>query len=417
MSETRQRTVLAAPGYGSQTAAAGRGVWLARRDMSGVDVKHLNSSLLAANFNGCWAYALNRAQNGDGVDYFAMLHSDIGPDDFWLDTLIDEMESRDLDILGVAVPIKDPRGLSSLAIDGDDTWRPKCRLTMREIARLPETFTSDDIGGRLLLNTGCWVCKFDIEWCRKVFFTVNDRIVIDANGRYMAEVEPEDWFFSRLLHELGLNIGATSKVGVMHRGEMDFSNRVQWGKEFDDEYGLAKSIVPRGFPRDVPGWLTEAEGSELSRIATGKDVLEIGSYCGKSTICMAQTATSVTCVDYWDGRGTAVPANTWDSFKRNVRDYGVDHNVKTLNPDAMPPTESYDVVFIDGDHAKESVKADISKAIGSLRQDGLIVFHDYKSEQDPGVTAAVNEFIESGAELVYSVETLAVVRPPISVPN
>lgn len=417
MSDNARRIVLAAPGYGHQTAAAGRGIWRACRDMSHVDATHLNSSLLAANFNGAWCYALNKAKSGDGVDYFAMLHSDIGPDDFWLDTLIDEMEARDLDVIGVAVPIKDQRGLTSIAVDGESTWRPQCRLTMREIARLPEVFTSEDVGGPLLLNTGCWVCRFDLSWAPKVFFTINDRIVIDKHGTYRAEVEPEDWFFSRLLNELDLKIGATSKISVMHRGEMDFSNRVQWGKEFDDEYGLSQSLIAHDAPRDVAGWLEEDEGQELRRISHGKDVLEIGSYCGRSTIWIAKAAKTVTCVDYWDGRATAVPCNTLDEFKRNVSSYGVDHKVSIVAPDAVLPAESYDLVFIDGDHSEAAVKADIEKALLSIRPGGLIAFHDYKSKDDPGVESAVDGFLASGAELLNTVNTLAVVRPPVSVPS
>ena len=385
--------------------------------MDSVDVVSLSSSLLAANFNGCWCYALNKQRSGEGVDYFAMLHSDIGPDDFWLDTLIDELESKDLDILGTAVPIKDQRGMTSLAIDGDDTWRPRCRLTVKEVARLPETFTSEDIGGRLLLNTGCWVCKFDPAWARQVRFTVNDRIVVNSDGRYMAEVEPEDWYFSRLCHELGLKVGATSKVPLMHRGEIDYSSRVVWGHDFDDEYGLRESMVGRGFPRDIPGWLTEAEGNELSRISAGKDVLEIGSYCGKSSICIAQTAKSLVCVDYWDGRATAVPVNTLDNFTKNIHDYEVDHKITTAHPDDRFPAKSFDIAFIDGDHSREAVLADIDKALDSLKPGGLIAFHDYQSEIDPGVTSAVDSFLASGAEIISQAETLAVVRPPISVLN
>lgn len=417
MSDSNRQIVLATPGYGTQTAAAGRGIWRACRDMTDVEVVHLSSSLLAANFNGSWCHALNRAASGEGVDYFAMLHSDIGPDDLWLDTLIDELEKHDLDVIGVAVPIKDQRGLTSLAVDGYSTWRPKCRLTMREIARLPEVFTSEDVGGPLLLNSGCWVCKFDIEWARKVFFTINDRIVVDKNGKYRAEVESEDWFFSRLLHELGLRIGATNKIGVLHRGEIDFSNRIQWGKDFDDEYGLAESLIPHDFPSDVSGWLDEDEGKELRRIAAGKDVLEIGSYCGRSTICMATAAKSVTCVDYWDGRATAVPGDTFKEFTRNVESYGVQEKISLLHPEGEFPKEAFDLVFIDGDHSEESVKADIEKALVAIRPGGLIAFHDYHSKDDPGVTAAVDKFLASGAELLNKVKTLAVVRPPISVCN
>ncbi len=231
------------PGYGKQTADAGLGLWRACRDMSEVAVEYRCGSLLAANFNSLWCSALNIASNG-GLKYFAMLHDDIGPAPGWLDVLIEELEAKELDVLGVAIPIKDHKGLTSLAIDGKDTWMPKCRLTLHEVMNLPETFTSDDVGGNLLLNTGCWVCRFDLEWARKVHFTINDRIVFNrATSKYESQVEPEDWFFSRLCHEMGLKIGATRKVRAMHRGETDFNNFSDWGTQQFDESYVSESTV------------------------------------------------------------------------------------------------------------------------------------------------------------------------------
>jgi hypothetical protein len=242
---TPPRTFLGMPGYGKQTADAGRGLWRARQNMANVMVQYRQGSLLAANFNGLWCGALNACHNGDRIQYFAMLHDDIGPHDFWLDTLIEELEAKDLDVLGVAVPIKDHKGMTSLSIDGDDTWLPKCRLSLHEVLSLPETFTSDDIGGNLLLNTGCWVCKFDPEWARKISFTINDRIVFNkATDQYETQVEPEDWYFSRLCHEIGLKIGATRKVRVTHRGETDFNNFSDWGTQSFDQCYVNESQLP-----------------------------------------------------------------------------------------------------------------------------------------------------------------------------
>jgi hypothetical protein len=247
MSEfTRQGNVfLGMPGYGKQTANAGRGLWRACRDMDSVAVEYRQGSLLAANFNGLWCSMLNRLHNGESVQYFAMLHDDIGPADFWLDDLIEELEAKQLDVLSVVVPIKDMKGLTSTAIDGDGTWRPKCRLTMHEVLGLPETFTSEDVGGPLLLNTGCWVAKVNAEWARNVHFTINDRIVFNtAMDRYENQVEPEDWFFSRLLHEQNLKIGATRKIKVSHRGELDFLNDREWGLKFDSQ-AVTESQLPK----------------------------------------------------------------------------------------------------------------------------------------------------------------------------
>jgi hypothetical protein len=421
-----KKTFLGMPGYGRQTAAAGRALWRARRDMEHVHVCYQNGSLLAANFNALWCEALNMVHQGKRVDYFAMLHDDIGAQDFWLDTLIEEMEAHDLDILGVVVPIKDPRGITSIALDREgDNWRPAARLSMREIHRLPETFTSADVGLPLLLNTGCWVCRFNVEWARKVHFTINDRIAFNtALGCYQPINESEDWYFSRLLHELQLKIGATRKVEVAHRGEVEFTNAGPWGTHEFDRDVTAVSLLPERdrdgfkFPSDVQGWLRFDEGKSLWRLANGKRVLEVGSYFGLSTICLAQSAASVLSVDPHDGRGTHVPQETFSTFIANLERYGVTDKVQgyigTLADDDFPGGE-FDLIFIDGAHDLESVRSDAQRALSLLADGGLLAFHDYHTSQDPDVSIAVDELVAAGGSLLFVEKNLAVVRPPAQI--
>lgn len=415
---TQRHIVLGMPGYGKQTAGAGRGFWRACRDMSTVWNYYQNGSLLASNFNQLWCLALNLAHEGKPVDYFAMLHDDIAPEDWWLDKLIDELESKKLDILGVAVPIKDTRGLTSLAIHKDgDNWAPFARLSMHDIHQLPETFTSQDLGRPLLLNTGCWVAKWNQDWCRQVRFEVNDRIVFNRTaGRYQAQTEPEDWYFSRLCHEIGLKIGATRKVAVMHQGEMEFTNERPWGSEPFDRETTAVSPVPGAFPREIDGWLHADEAKALAELARDKDVLEIGSYCGLSTVCMARTADHVTAVDYFDGRGTPVPRDTRPAFDANLMRYGVAGRVVAVHPDDPYPLDRYDMAFIDGAHDEESVRCDIDRVLSHLAPGGLIIFHDYQPGIHSGVERAVEKLLANGGELVSIHNTLAVVRPPAHIP-
>lgn len=425
---SNRRIVLGMPGYGKQSSAAGRGFWRACQDMTGVWNYYQSGSLLASNFNQLWCLALNLVHRGERVDYFAMLHDDIGPEDYWLDTLIQELEDKYLDVLGVAVPIKDTRGMTSMALHRDgDNWMPHARLTMHDIYELPETFTSYDLNHPLLLNTGCFVVKWNQEWCKQVRFEINDRIVFNtACGRYQAQTEPEDWCFSRQLHEIGtlghslegivnpLRIGATRKIKVLHTGEMDFTNAAAWGTEKYDSDAVPCSPVPFAFPYDIPGWLHPDEGRELAKLADGKRVLEIGSYCGLSTVCMARTAESVTAVDYFDGRCTPAMQDTRGQFSDALERHGVAGKVTVCHPDAQIPLPEYDLAFIDGAHDAESVRADIAKVRDCLTDDGLIAFHDYKGI-DPGVTSVVDELIDDGGKMISLTNTLAVVRPPAAI--
>lgn len=423
-----RKVFLGMPGYGKQTAQAGRAFWRACADMTQVSLSYQQGSLLAANFNKLWCSALNLVHCGERVDYFAMLHDDIGADDGWLDALIDELEASDLDVLGVAVPIKDSRGMTSMALHGEDNWLPYCRLSMHDVHDLPETFTSDDIGRPLLLNTGCWVCRFDIEWAKTVHFEINDRIVFNRQAdRFQSQTEPEDWHFSRQLHEVGrpgsetehlrpLRIGATRKVPVVHRGEMDFHNIKAWGTSPYDHEAVDKSPVPGAFPRDVEGWLMPDEGAKLAELAAGKRVIEVGSFCGLSTICLARTASHVAAVDYFDGRGTPKPHDTKQAFDANLKRYGVAEKVEAYHPDAELSDPPYDLLFIDGAHDRESVQADLEKYLGYLKPGGLVAFHDYGEPGHPGVSEVVDSWIGNGAKLISVTEHLAVVKPPAAIP-
>lgn len=163
------------------------------------------------------------------------------------------------------------------------------------------------------------------------------------------------------------------------------------------------------FPHDVEGWLTEEEGRALAEFVRGKTVLEIGAYCGRSTICMAQTAKFVESLDTWDGRGTPNPKRTLIEWGRNLDRY----DIKNAKPQTSRSScKMADRVFIDAAHDLKSVREDILFACSKLTPNGLIAFHDYNRRgSNPGVFVAVNEFIRAGAKLLKTVGTIALVEP------
>jgi SAM-dependent methyltransferase len=422
--ERKKVICLGCPSYGELTSGAAIGLFRpSRRPQYDVQIACHQSSLLASNMNALWCWALNTAHRGH-CDYFAMIHADVEPGEFWLDTLIDELEKNSLDVLSAVVPIKDQRGVTSTALarDDGDTFRVHCRLTMKEVWALPRTFTSEDVGRDVLVNTGCWVCRFDESWAKKVHFTINDRVCFDPKRElYFAQVEPEDWFISRLFHELGLKVGATRALELEHRGTMAFTNRVPWGEhDYDREYVGQSPLDGRPpadwFPHDVAGWLSEDEGRELARLAASKVVLEVGSYCGKSTVCLAQSAVSVAAVDTFDGRATTSPGATLAQFKRQMLRHGVSGRVAPMvgcSQDLLPNLPPvYDLAFIDGDHDAQAVRRDAALAAAVLRPGGVLVFHDFHRPEDQGVTEAVEELLAAGGEEVSRCGSLIVVRPP-----
>lgn len=214
-----------------------------RNDIA-VKLGQRTSSLLAMGFNHYWCHALNGR-----FDYFAMLHADVCPTHGWLDTLMDEMKATGADVISCVIPFKESTGLSSTAIgDPEQSWKPRRRLTMKEIAKLPDTFDAADAGypgDVLLVNTGCFLVDLSKPWCRelnddgtaKFHFTINDRIV-NLRGQFKAEVESEDWFASRQWAKAGLKVLATKKVAINHRGVFNFPNYGDWGDFAEDQFAV-----------------------------------------------------------------------------------------------------------------------------------------------------------------------------------
>lgn len=382
------------------------------------------SSMLPRVFNMLWADALNlRCQHA--ITHAAMIHDDVAPEEGWLDILLDELERTGADMISAVVPIKNGRGLTSTAVENpDDPWVVR-RLTLKEVFALPETFEAKDVpwntsGAPLLPNTGLWLCKFDPAWVEKVCFKFVNRIAKMPDGQFTGQDMPEDWDFGRQLHSFGCKVVCTRKVKLDHE-QPQFHNRSAWGDWPTDMAWLQYTKAQRGavdglwkFPGDVEGWLTETEGRTLAALAQGKAVLEIGSYCGRSTICLAQTAESVHAVDPFDGRATTVRQDTLTRFMENVVRYGVLEKITVLQGESQMVVpnidQKFDLAFIDGAHDRMSVLGDADMAIKALAPGGLLAFHDY-SDSDPGVMAAVDCLVARGAKLLDLTGTLAVVDP------
>ena len=205
------------------------------------------SSLLAAACNHLWCNALNKRAQHD-LKWFAMLHADIVPEDFWIDKLIAEAEEHDADVMSAVVPIKETSGVTSTALIDDNYFRRLTRLTMKQInhPQMPPTFDVDAVINflqtrfpdiiaslHLVVNTGCFVARLDRPWCERVHFTINDRIVQQPGGLFQGEVESEDWFFSRRVAEEGGKVMATRKVKVEHIGARSYKSNEVWGEELD----------------------------------------------------------------------------------------------------------------------------------------------------------------------------------------
>jgi hypothetical protein len=444
------------PCYGKPHPASVKQFWSRANDPVGpyANTRRIfddrGSSLLGNSFDNHWATALNLQAEGEPITHFAMLHSDVVPSDWWLDQLLNDLTEYQADVVSAVIPIKDLKGLTSTAIDDPtDGWDVLRRLTLTEVHRLPEVFGAEDCGypdNLLLVNTGCWVCDFTKDWRYEVNFEIRNRIVYRTDdgtshpqsyprgkyktapssssssssspsprGSWVTQVRPEDWEFSRKVGRLGGKVLATRKVSISHMGELPYVNREVWGSYRTDESFRHKNLTHVGTNEPcIRGWLSQDEGMVLEELARDKDVLEIGSYCGLSTVWMARAAKSVTCVDPFDGRGTPRPEDTMMEFLDNLKRHGVSNRVSylrgTTKESAPLLTQGkFDLAFLDGSHDEESVWTDYRVACQKLKNTGLVGFHDYGSEV--GVTSVVDKLEAGGCRRLLKVGSLAVLLP------
>ena len=238
---------IAVPSYdGSMRTDTAHSINVASKEHPGeVQWADCHSSLLGITFNRLLTRALY-----SGAQYFCMLHADVAPDPYWIDTLLGEMKASKADVISAVIPLKGVHGLTSTAVDlgsEENPWRCR-RITMKEVFGLPETFTAADFGYKdkaLLINTGCMMFDLFAPWVKSFpGFTVSDKAspvdcqFCNAKGcaecgnhgwRMAVQVESEDWGFGRWLHKNGLKAVATRKVLIRHFGSAFYTNSVPWG--------------------------------------------------------------------------------------------------------------------------------------------------------------------------------------------
>ncbi|MFZ0133827.1 MAG: class I SAM-dependent methyltransferase [Desulfobacterales bacterium] len=156
--------------------------------------------------------------------------------------------------------------------------------------------------------------------------------------------------------------------------------------------------------QDVKGFLDEEEGRRLYRLALAAGgqgpCLEIGSYCGKSTLYLAAgcrpSGGTLFCVDHhrgseeqqpgeeyfdpdlWDPRNQSI--DTLPVFRRTIARAGLEAVVVPLVCSSMVAARAWatplSLVFIDGGHAAETVRDDYRGWSGHVIPGGYLVFHD-----------------------------------------
>jgi predicted O-methyltransferase YrrM len=119
------------------------------------------------------------------------------------------------------------------------------------------------------------------------------------------------------------------------------------------------------------------EAALLYRHARGREgatFAEIGRFRGGSTLLFASALGEGSTLWSYD-IGPADDAALTDALRR----YGVEERVRLVVADSRtidPPPEPLDLLFVDGDHRYEGVKADTERWLPFVRPGGVLLFHD-----------------------------------------
>lgn len=165
---------------------------------------------------------------------------------------------------------------------------------------------------------------------------------------------------------------------------------------------MLQSVDMLGTVELPPGWLTLEEAKELQTLATNQQVLELGSYKGRSTVVMATTAKLVVSIDWHQGDIHIGSTDTRDEFKQNTKDFSNIIPIIGRFADVVPQLKDYqfDGVFVDGQHDFKSVQDDMKLAL-SLKPKWIAV-HDW------GLFAVQPAIEEMGLTPTRIVGTLAI---------
>lgn len=171
----------------------------------------------------------------------------------------------------------------------------------------------------------------------------------------------------------------------------------------------------KNFPK-IEGWLSNAEALGLYNTAKmlpeNAVCVEIGSWHGKSTYCIAKGLKSgkLFAIDPFNADAKFDPTNSeiyakqmgesnlLQAFKQNMQKFDVLSKIvikQGYSEDFHNEFDKIDFLFIDGDHSIKGCKNDYDLYADKVVKGGFILFHDYDhSRPDLGPTHVIDEIIK-----------------------
>jgi Methyltransferase domain/Glycosyl transferase family 2 len=186
---------------------------------------------------------------------------------------------------------------------------------------------------------------------------------------------------------------------------------------FKDSSRLVLTLPILAKMKKIQGWLEEDEADlliaaaarALATLPGGSAVVEVGSFCGRSTVVLGSVVkslgaeTKVYAIDPHDGKVGALDqgiqslAPSGDRFRHNIAEAALTTVVETIEKRSFEVTWDKPIGFllIDGFHDYPNVARDFHHFEPQLVPGAYIAFHDY-ADYYPGVKTFVNELLGSG---------------------
>lgn len=180
------------------------------------------------------------------------------------------------------------------------------------------------------------------------------------------------------------------------------------------------------------GLVSEATGRRLAELAStvraDHAIVEIGSFCGKSTCYLAEGSrlghgAIVVAVDPWDLDGNIAGKHDFtapavrSTFVAQVLELDLGGLVEARRGFSREVAADWSgeigLLFVDGSHELEDVSADFFAWAPFVVSGGTVAFDDYGTPRNPGVAQFVDELLEGdSAAACPVVPTLAEVVLP-----
>jgi MMP 1-O-methyltransferase len=187
------------------------------------------------------------------------------------------------------------------------------------------------------------------------------------------------------------------------------------------------------------GWLERSEAELLYRLAAEAGrrgrVVELGSYCGRSSIILAAgvaaaSASPLVCVDtfagsaeHMQGQGYFDPStvidgavDTYGLFLRNLEQACLSDAVEIIRRSSVEAAQAFSapvgLLFVDADHSYAGVRADICAWCPKVVEGGWIVLHDVGDWSGP--TRAAADLLDGGFRRYAQAGTALALHKPVS---